>query len=308
MVSPSQRLWAQSRLNMPSKLVSKNKLPSLAELQAKLNRVQVGRTGSGTVAKASGHRRVTSMDYVHVKLPLPRPAAPARIDSDSSVNGDTEIIQTPTEEIKRNPHIVYNGMGGRPATPPTPTKETKEPRLAPFLRQRTSGRLIASARPTQSPEKTHPEVPAPQPVLRVIPPTLDPAPRVNLTQTPSGSPTARAFPRTPIRSITLPSPTQRTFNHHLSTPPTSSSRSSQQASPTGSYRSSSASPTLSVPIITCTPAPTDGCDSDGASDSGSEEDVVVFDSEVEEAKEREERERRGREMRNLLGARRRSSE
>jgi hypothetical protein len=87
----------------------------------------------------------------------------------------------------------------------------------------------------------------------------------------------------------------------VSTPPRAPS------SPTTSI-ASTASPTLSVPIITCTPAPQtvlrDGIEHESDED---EDDVVVFDGEAEEAKEREERERRGKEMRDRL-MRRRSSD
>jgi hypothetical protein len=68
-----------------------------------------------------------------------------------------------------------------------------------------------------------------------------------------------------------------------------------------------ASPTLSVPIITCTPAPQrvrrNGVEEDSDEEEG---DVVVFSAEEEDSEGEGEREKRGREMKALLGLRRKS--
>lgn len=163
-------------------------------------------------------------------------------------------------------------LSRRPPTPPSP-------KLAPFLRERISERLANTTAATINATTTPPPR---RPVLKVTPPSFD------------------------IRPAAIPpaylTPTRASFDAlAVSTPPRAPS------SPTTSI-ASTASPTLSVPIITCTPAPQtvlrDGIEHESDED---EDDVVVFDGEAEEAKEREERERRGKEMRDRL-MRRRSSD
>ena len=238
MPSPSQRLQAQaiSRLNWPSpsRHTAKAKLPSLAEIQRKINTASAGKGALGGPLRRS--------------------------DSTSS----DEVLQTPEDEIKEP------NMSVRCSTPPS------ESRLAPFLRQRTSGRLVAGSRPKTMPPISINQDPisyyAEKPTLTVTPPSATPS---------VPPPSARRQLFTPTRSRTIPAATSPT-------------------SPTDSGRSSS--PTLSIPIITCTPAQ----QGDSDSDSDSECDVVVFDGELDAARELEERSRRGQEMRDRLLARRRS--
>jgi hypothetical protein len=163
-------------------------------------------------------------------------------------------------------------LSRRPPTPPSP-------KLAPFLRERISERLANTTAATTAATTTPPPR---RPVLKVTPPSFD------------------------IRPAAIPpaylTPTRASFDAlAVSTPPRAPS------SPTTSI-ASTASPTLSVPIITCTPAPQtvlrDGIEHESDED---EDDVIVFDGEAEETKEREERERRGKEMRDRL-MRRRSSD
>lgn len=243
--SPSQRLQAQaiSRLNWPSpsRHTAKAKLPSLAEIQRK---IKITTAAAATASKCGGGG------------PL------RRSDSTSS----DEVLQTPEDEIKEPLMTI------RCSTPPS------ESRLAPFLRQRTSGRLVAGSRPKTMPPISIDQDPlsyyADKPTLTVTPPSATPS---------VPPPSARRQVFTPTRSRTFPSTTSPT-------------------SPTDSGRSSS--PTLSIPIITCTPAQQEG---DSESDSDSESDVVVvFDGELDHAREVAERSRRGQEMRDRLLARRRS--
>lgn len=237
MPSPSQRLKAQaiSRINWPSpsRHTAKAKLPSLAEIQRKVN------TGN-----TRGLRR-----------------------SDSTSSNEEEI-QTPEDEIKS-----LNLVTVRSSTPPV------ESRLAPFLRQRTSGRLVAGSRPASMP-----------------PISVDQDPSVVYGE----KPTFTVTPPSATPSVPPPSARRPAF-----TPTRASRVASSASSPTSPTDSTgrSPSPTLSIPIITCTPAQ----QGDSDSDTDSENDVVVFDGEMEDAREKEERSRRGREMRDrLLLARRRS--
>ncbi|ORY25916.1 hypothetical protein BCR39DRAFT_560784 [Naematelia encephala] len=247
------------------------KLPSLAQIQAKMSK---------------GHRRGASVGSV--PQIQPRKKMVMRTDSQESV----EVLQTPTDEhgpTRREPRIVFSGPHDpRPPTPPSPVG--KEPRLAPFLRQRTSGRLASGARSVRS-------IPSPEgPMLKVTPPTLESLPRFT-------------SPVSYFQAPRTPSPTLKQFNLMVSTPPPrrpTSPLSNSPSSPTGSMRSSStASPTLSVPIITCTPA-SERVLRDGIEHESDEDDVVVFDGEAESSKDREERERRGKEMKDRLLQRRRS--
>lgn len=255
------------------------RLPSLAQIQAKMSKT---------------HRRGASAGSV----PLPRPKSAIRLDSDDSI----EILQTPTDEFApRDPRIFLPGTDRASPTPTPPSPSAKEGRLAPFLRQRTNGRL-AGVRPVSMPPTTTRIIEA-KPILRVTPPAhiAIAIPRRSATP-PIMSPT-KSLIYTYAPAPSTPSPTKSSFNLAVCTPPSRSSSTSplntSYPSPTGSIRSQSSapSPTLSVPIITCTPVRDE---SDG-------EDVVVFDGENgSEVEEREEREKRGKEMRDRLRLRRRS--
>jgi hypothetical protein len=253
--SPSQRLQAQatSRLSFPSRHAANSKLPSLAEIQQKI------KNGNAR----SAHRRNGSAGS------MPRVT---RSDSESSC----ELITTPDEEINRFNLVILNDNDRSPSPP-------VESRLAPFLRQRTSGRLVHAPRPLSMPPISYEQVfYGEKPSFTITPPSATPS---------VPPPSARAAP-TPVRPV-FATPLAKLRS-------TSLSRSDSPSSPTDSARSPS--PTLSIPIITCTPAQ----QGDSDSDSESEADVIVFDGEVEEAKERQERERRGRAMKDMLLSRRRS--
>lgn len=286
-----------------------SRLPSLAQIQAKMKKL--------------GHRRGSSADGIPVLRSLPRIKAVQRTTSEDSV----EVLQTPTDECPPSirPRIVLAGdldhQNRRPPTPPSPTVFTAKDQagLTDFLRQRTSGRLAGTgtsaatrARPLSMPPlRGGVSIPGltdrpARPVLKVTPPTLEqqracPPPRCS----------------TPPASIVLNTPPSQYSSRALrnvsrTTPP----------SPTGSVGSSfssMASPTLSVPIITCTPAPSRVKSNDGVeydSDEG-EDDVILFEGEtMDNDKESvtsvtdsqsDERERRGKEMLSRLNLRRQSS-
>lgn len=276
--SPTQRLQAQAvtRLNYPSpsRHTAKTKLPSLAEIQRKL------RTGAGP--GAVGHRRTGSGGQLEqVQAPL------RRSDSTSS---DEMMIKTPEEELKT---LALDDVIIRRSVTPPHHAGGAESRLAPFLRQRTSGRLVAgSGEKIKARPATMPPISLDEDPISVF------APSVTLTVTPPSASIAVAEPSVPPPSARRPG-----AGFSFTTPPRTAVRSASgpspsPASPTDSARSSS--PTLSIPIITCTPA--QQADSDSDSDS-SDNDVVVFDGESEKV----ERSRRGQEMKDrLLLARRRS--
>jgi hypothetical protein len=250
--------------------MGKPALPSLAQIQAKMS--------------TRGHRRGVSVGAV------PQPRAPKSVRTDSQ--DSMEVLITPTEEYentltRREPRIVLpSGNTGnncsQTATPPSPTG-MKSSRLAPFLRQRISGRL--ATRPVSMPPLQGRPLLGPK--LNIIPPTL---------VTPLAKVPPPVEPCTPIRA-SFPFPT-------LSTPPTRST--SPLHSPTSSTHSQP-SPSLSVPMITCTPAPQrvrrNGVEEDSDEEEG---DVVVFSAAEEDEvnSDKEERERRGRIMRAKLGLRR----
>lgn len=300
------------------------RLPSLQQIQAKMKRAH-RRTGSAgsvpgpipaptTVPELSPPRQATALP---IDVSSHRPSS-VRTASDDSV----EMIQTPEDDVAnplRDRRLVLQTiMNRRPATPPSPSGKE---RLLPFLRERTSDRHRLAIVKGEMANTAVSSNNTGKPSLRVIPPTLESRPAVPplVFASEALSPTRPGF----FRRTT--SPTQLRFNPppRLATPPTirtvsagSMYRPSTPISPTSSIRSRSAtgspgggSPTMNMPIITCTPAPAlvlrDGVEQD--SDDETEADVVVFDGEAEE-REREERERRGIEMRAKLGLRRRSIE
>ncbi|RXK37707.1 hypothetical protein M231_05040 [Tremella mesenterica] len=282
--SPSERLRAQAQVVTPKVPLpgTGRRLPSLAQIHARVSEESLRRNSQpGNVPKPRGFA--------------------VRSDSDESL----EILQTPVEE-KRNPMLSISivSSDSRPSTPPSPSKE---PRLAPFLRDRTFSRL-ANVRPPLSIQGRT----SPKPTLTVTPPSTEnrPPPLTLFTN-------KFAHP-SPTRATLNMSPTEMRFpaNLTVSTPPprnVSSPSLGSPVSPTGStksFRSSStASPTLSIPRITCTPAKTiiieDGVERESDEESEDEE-VVVFDGEKEAEEEREERERRARAMKDRLSLRRRS--
>ncbi|WVR06465.1 hypothetical protein IAU60_003496 [Kwoniella sp. DSM 27419] len=325
----TEKLRSQRDLPMlPSRHTMR--LPSLKQIQAKMT---------------DAHRREASVPPpiaapVPVRVPSARSfvrTAYRRADSEDSV----EVIQTPTDESpRRNPHIVLASiLSRRPATPPSPTLITgakeKEPRLAPFLRERTSGRLSGGrARPMSMPPMSLGELPsfeaimkansggASGPAMRITPPKE----RVTSPVGNVPSPTKGSFPWT-MNASGMCTPTEGRFSLAISgTPPRMVTPSPRRAftspaSPTDSIRSmTTASPTLSVPMITCTPAPVtitrDGVQRDSYEVEG---DVVLFEgdsmslgsgsdseADAEELKEKEEREKRAEAMKQRLLRRRRS--
>ncbi|WVQ83013.1 hypothetical protein IAT38_005151 [Cryptococcus sp. DSM 104549] len=294
------------------------RLPSLAQIQAKMS---------------EGHRRGASVGSPempqHVR-PQPRIRC-ARADSEESV----EVLRTPTEEHPgaggREPRIVLASIlnRSRPATPPSPSAgssparkgDEKEPRLAPFLRERTNGRI--AGRPASMPpmslsldelaalaaigkgRSTTPQ-PQPSPSVRVTPPKE----RTHSITVPS--PTKGSFPWTSgvaAAGSRPATPTSGRFNlanlAAITPPPRMSSTPSPRRSPRSPCSPTSltsptgtASPTLSIPMITCTPAPQtvlrDGMEMDSDEEEG---DVVLFEGEVcesaSEASDDDEREELG---------------
>lgn len=267
--APSQRLRDQA--TSPVQPISRHtaRLPSLKQIQAKM-----GQSGGS-------HRRSGSTG----STPLPvRPRPAQRSDSDDSV----ELIRTPPDEFPpSHPRIVLGDLS-RPPTPPSPTNSLKEPRLAPFLRERTSGRLANSkARPVSMPPMRGLDILAMGQSMGSIA-----AAKKNANST------ATVPPPSPSRAVCLNTPPKRAISVFTSSP----------ASPTGSFRSSStSSPTLSVPTITCTPAP--GIRDDGSEHDSEEEEneVVLFEGDISVEQERSEREERGRAMLERLTLRRRSN-
>ncbi|WWD18578.1 hypothetical protein CI109_103031 [Kwoniella shandongensis] len=277
------------------------RLPSLAQIQAKMSKP---------------HRRGASAGAVSPRQEQTRPRINTvyRTDSQESV----EVIKTPTDESpRRDPRIVLASiLNRRPSTPPSPTvvAKEKEPRLAPFLRERTSGRL-SGTRPKSMPPLSLGEVPSFEAIVRAnarIQPAFkvtSPKDRVAfISETGSvPSPTKGSFPW----SNGMCTPTEGRFNLSVAvTPPPRSTTPSRRnftspASPTDSIRSmTTASPTLSIPMITCTPAPQTVVGRDGLEQESDEEEgeVVLFEGETEQ----EEREKRAEAMKARLMLRRKS--
>lgn len=253
------------------------RLPSLQQIQAKMTRGE-------SASPRKGHRRSGSEELLPAgttatptKVPFPpmqhgresplqvhalramtivhdRPAA-ARKDSKDSLQSD--IIQTPEDEVSnplRDRRLALQViMNRRPPTPPSPSKE----RLLPFLRERTSDRIKGSTdatRPISSmqmqtpPPKLH----HPKPVLRVTPPSLETCPAVpplNIIGENNGtpSPTSSFMLGRLNRQRQSSTPTDLRFTPpaRLSTPPLraishtygSLSRPTTPVSPTGSVKS-----------------------------------------------------------------------
>ncbi|WVW84813.1 hypothetical protein I302_106848 [Kwoniella bestiolae CBS 10118] len=333
--SDSSEITAKENVKARSKLPSvPSRLPSLAQIQARISTDHKRASSAGSVGGSPIRVRTVS-----------------RMDSEESI----EIIKTPTEESpRREARIVLASILGnrRSSTPPVePLTSTpvKEPRLAPFLRERTSGRLSGGkARPMSMPPMSLGELPSfeaiaatfnssspkNKPSLKVTPPEERSTSFTGMVP----SPTKGAFPR--IAGTGMVTPTESRFRINsmdsYSTPtkqpsPKRAFSSPSPASPTESIRSSfsnlSGSPSLSVPMITCTPAPQtilkNGVEQD--SDEEGEGDVVLFEgdsfdhdidsaseagSEVEVESEQEEemkeREKRAEAMKKRLMLRRRS--
>lgn len=162
--SPSQLLKSQatSPVNYPSRTASKNKLPSLAEIQRKMKATTVGH----------GHKRNGSAGC------MPRPT---RSDSESSIE-----LMTPEEEIDEMNLVIR-----RTASPPV------ESRLPTFLRQRTSGRLGKAPRPLSMPISDY-QYSVGKPIVMITPPSATPSvppPSARLA-----TPTRRSFTTPPVRS------------------------------------------------------------------------------------------------------------
>jgi hypothetical protein len=228
------------------------RLPSLAQIQAKMHRMGTSR-------------------------------------SDSIDSQDSEGPQTPTDDMATFDFVPPR----RPMTPDSPSS-----RLAPFLRERTNGRL---ARP-----RSMPPVYGEMDDLDELPslPYFQASRKGSLPPTPQSTQrTWRQFslpsmPGTPTRSpnrvggVTL-----------VVTPPSQSQlRNYTPTSPTESVASvvSAASSVPSLPIITCTPA------AEQDSDEESEGDVIVFsgepdsDEDEDDEEDRRMREQAGLDMRNRL--------
>ena len=269
--APSQQLREQAA--SPVRPTSRHtaRLPSLKQIQAKMGQ------------SSGSHRRSGSAG----SIPLPaRPKQTQRTGSDDSV----ELLQTPTDEFPPSrPRIVLGDLSD-PPTPPSPTTSLKESRLAPFLRERTSGRLANNrTRPVSMPPMRGLDILAMGQNMA----SIAAAAKKNVRATA----TATVPPPSPSRSVCLNTPPKRVTPIFTSSP----------ASPTGSIRSfSTSSPTLSVPTITCTPAPARTFRDDGSEhDSDEEEDeVVLFEGDLSVESDRSEREERGRALIERLTLRR----
>ncbi|WWC88505.1 uncharacterized protein L201_003416 [Kwoniella dendrophila CBS 6074] len=334
----SPEFTLEEKVKARSKLPSvPSRLPSLAQIQARIS---------------TEHKRCTSAGSDTPTKSVPRIRTVLRTESQESI----EVIKTPTEESpRREARIVLASVLNRrsPSPPLATVSKDKEPRLAPFLRERTSGRLSGGkARPISMPPMSLGELPSfeaickanatvqpTKPALKVTPPKER---STSFTVSTSGnipSPTKGSFPW--IMKNGLITPTESRFKpFSLSTPPSARSMTpsprrsfTSPASPTESTRSMNStfsSPSLSVPMITCTPAPQtivkDGIEQD-SDEEGEVDDVVLFegdssfdiesalgDSEIdeqelkeeEELKEKEEREKRAEAMKKRLMLRRKS--
>ncbi|WWC70882.1 uncharacterized protein I206_104834 [Kwoniella pini CBS 10737] len=319
-ITPEEKARAKSKL--PS-VPSPSRLPSLAQIQARVSTERQRCSSVGSPTKS-----------------VPRIRTVLRSDSSESF----EVIKTPTDETPRREAriVLANILNRRPATPPSPpltTAKHAEPRLAPFLRERTSGRLSGGkARPMSMPPMSLGELPSfeaickansgNKPSLKVTPPKERSS---SFASTDSAgnvpSPTKGSFPWA-MRSGMV-TPTESRFSpFSLSTPPSlnhstkSSPRKSftSPASPTESVRSTFSSPSLGVPTITCTPAP-QTIFKNGVEQNSDEEDVVLFEgdsfdvesidseSEIDSVVEedfKEEREKRAEAMKKRLMLRRTS--
>lgn len=244
--------------------------------------------------------RLPSLAQIHAKMgsPARQQSAPGmgavRMDTSESI----EILQTPTEEYTSSRIearlALSTVLHRRPSTPPSPVtmsavsspKEKEAPRLAPFLRERTNGRI--SGRPSSMPPMTFPaehmtslaalgksHYTPPKSAVMVTPPK-------NRYKFEGGGDVPEPVRPPLIQSISGGTPVSRiggsSFPHMTTTP--SSERTAVSptyiTSPTGS-----ASSTMSIPRITCTPAPVkvvkDGLEMDSDEDEG---DVVLFEADT----------------------------
>lgn len=186
--------------------------------------------------------------------------------SDSWDSVDSDGPETPTDEM-----VAFNLPFRRPMTPDSPQSS----RLAPFLRERTNGRLT---RPKSMPPLSGPpHTPERRERLKTIRQFSLPA------TPPTKKPTSRqmSLPATPGALSTLPP---------IVTPPRVVIAETPM-SPTESVTSTASS---TLPIITCTPAIEED------SDEESEGDVIVFSGDFDDDQDRSERETLGREMRDRL--------
>ncbi|OCF30446.1 hypothetical protein I316_07933 [Kwoniella heveanensis BCC8398] len=337
-ISSTDKLRAQSNLPaVPSRHTMR--LPSLAQIQAKMTDAHrrgnsLGATPSSSTSPIKPRAQVQVQTQAQTQpRPVPKIRTVYRTDSSESV----EVIKTPTDESpRRNPRIVLASiLNRRPSTPPSPpltTVKDKEPRLAPFLRERTSGRMSGGrARPMSMPPMSLGDLPSFEAIVKANAAASGPAFEITPPKERASSvfgnvpsPTKGSFPWT-MNASGMCTPTEGRFNLSVSaTPPRMTTPSPRRsftspASPTESVRSTgTSSPSLSVPMITCTPAPQtvlrDGIETESDEEEG---DVVLFegdsmsvdaDSEAddEESKEREEREKRAEAMKKRLLLRRRS--
>nr|XP_018262227.1 uncharacterized protein I303_05243 [Kwoniella dejecticola CBS 10117]OBR84385.1 hypothetical protein I303_05243 [Kwoniella dejecticola CBS 10117] len=283
--SDSNEITAEEKARARSKLPaapSPSRLPSLAQIQARISTELKRCSSAGSPTKSA-----------------PRIRTVLRTDSSESI----EVIKTPTDESPRREAriVLANILNRRPSTPPSPpltTAKNAEPRLAPFLRERTSGRMSGGkARPLSMPPMSLGELPSfeaicranagtgtgTKPSLKVTPPKERSSSFATTSTGNVPSPTKASFSWA-IKSGMV-TPTESRFSpFSLSTPPslTQSSKSTPRrsftspASPTESIRSTFSSPSLSVPTITCTPAP-QTIVKNGVEQDSDEEDVVLFE-------------------------------
>lgn len=217
-------------------------------------------------ASARFRPRLPSLAQIHAKV------ARDQQRSDTLDSQDSEGPSTPTEEI-----AGFDIYHRQPCTPPSPLRDS---RLAPFLRERTHGRL--NGRPKSVPTMSSDLMEELDEQIQT-PPMFTTPPRLNTTNL------SRRLAAAALR---------RGSDVQLVVTPPKAMKVDTPCSPTESVLST-ASSVPSLPIITCTPA------AEPDSDEESEGDVIVFNGEVEaiedeEEEERREREMRGREMLNRL--------
>lgn len=293
-ISPIPALRARIEKSSGTSIRHTMRLPSLAQITAKM--------------KAHHRRRSSLGDIPHLQQTPPRPSHDRKISAES-----VESLQTPIDENPSNPRVV--SASTTPVTELPPASPAKESRLAPLIRERTASR---AARPRSMPPLNGYEAQ----VIQAQMSSFESVPQVQvITPTPEldvRSPTAVSFEtgRLPLQIAFPPilpgifSPTKTQLlemDRPLCTPPPRprsfifATPSSSSTLASGSGSSVTSSPTLSVPIITCTPAPERTMKNGVEQDSDEEgEDVVVFDGREQE----EERAKRGDEMRRRLSLRR----
>ncbi|EKC98177.1 hypothetical protein A1Q2_07509 [Trichosporon asahii var. asahii CBS 8904] len=209
-------------------------------------------------ASARFRPRLPSLAQIHAKV------SRDQLRSDSLDSQDSEGPSTPTEEA--GGFDIYHRQ---PCTPPSPLRDS---RLAPFLRERTHGRL--NGRPKSVPTMSSDLMEELDEQIQT-PPMFTTPPRLNTTNL------SRRLAAAALR---------RGSDVQLVVTPPKAIKTDTPCSPTESVLST-ASSVPSLPIITCTPA------AEPDSDEESEGDVIVFNGEVEAIEDEEEEERREREMR-----------